>query len=94
MHVHPFVSVLAVVARPARYGVLTKGGANLESLGRITAIAFDKTGTLTEGKPHLTDVRVAPGASEFELLQIALAVEKKSDHPLASAIVTRATRLI
>lgn len=80
-------AVLSAVARAARGGVLIKGGAHLESLGQVTAIAFDKTGTLTEGKPRLTDVRSAEGVAEAELLQVALAVEKKSDHPLASAIV-------
>ncbi len=81
-------AVLAGVARAARGGVLIKGGAHLESLGLVKAVAFDKTGTLTEGKPRLTDVVVTQGAEETELLRIALAVEKLSDHPLASAIVT------
>lgn len=80
-------AVLAGVARAARAGVLVKGGAHLESLGLVRAIAFDKTGTLTEGKPRLTDVIVVDGTSEDELLAVALAVEKQSDHPLASAIV-------
>jgi len=53
----------------------------------VRAIAFDKTGTLTEGKPRLTDVITVDGASEDELLAVAVAVEKRSDHPLASAIV-------
>lgn len=61
----------------------------------VRAIAFDKTGTLTEGKPKLTDVISLDGASDDELLALALAVEKQSDHPLASAIVegARARRL-
>ena len=80
-------AVLSGVARAARGGVLVKGGAHLESLGSVKAIAFDKTGTLTEGKPKLTDVAPAAGVTEVELLQTALAVEKQSDHPLASAIV-------
>jgi Zn2+/Cd2+-exporting ATPase len=80
-------AVLSGVARAARGGVLVKGGAHLESLGGVTAIAFDKTGTLTEGKPYLTDVRPAPGVTESRLLLLARAVEQKSDHPLASAIV-------
>lgn len=83
-------AVLSGVARAARGGVLVKGGAHLESLGAVRVFAFDKTGTLTEGKPRLTDVRVAGGLSEDELLRVALAVEKQSDHPLASAIVTGA----
>lgn len=80
-------AVLSGVARAARGGVLVKGGAHLESLGLVRAIAFDKTGTLTEGKPRLTDVIAVDGGPEDELLAVAVAVEKQSDHPLASAIV-------
>jgi Cd2+/Zn2+-exporting ATPase len=80
-------AVLSGVARAARAGVLVKGGAHLESLGLVRAIAFDKTGTLTEGKPRLTDVITLDGADEDELLAVAVAVERQSDHPLASAIV-------
>jgi Cd2+/Zn2+-exporting ATPase len=83
-------AVLSGVARAARSGVLIKGGAALENLGTLTAIAFDKTGTLTEGKPRLTDVVAAEGATEAELLRVALAVEQRSDHPLAAAIVAGA----
>jgi Cd2+/Zn2+-exporting ATPase len=83
-------AVLSGVARAARGGVLVKGGGPLENLGTLTSIAFDKTGTLTEGKPKLTDAVAAEGATEDELLQVALAVEEHSDHPLASAIVTGA----
>jgi Cd2+/Zn2+-exporting ATPase len=80
-------AVLSGVARAARGGVLVKGGGPLENLGRLGAIAFDKTGTLTEGKPRLTDVVTANGRSEEELLRVAIAVEKLSDHPLAAAVV-------
>lgn len=80
-------AVLSGVARAARGGVLVKGGAPLEHLGTLNAIAFDKTGTLTEGKPRLTDVLNFEGASQEELLRIALAVESLSDHPLAAAVV-------
>ncbi|ROH89495.1 heavy metal translocating P-type ATPase [Stagnimonas aquatica] len=80
-------AVLSGVARAARGGVLVKGGGPLENLGTLTAIAFDKTGTLTEGKPKLTDVVPADGVPLEELLNVALAVEKQSDHPLASAVV-------
>ena len=83
-------AVLSGVARAARGGVLVKGGGPLENLGTLTSIAFDKTGTLTEGKPKLTDAVAAEGATEDELLRVALAVEEHSDHPLASAIVTGA----
>ncbi len=80
-------AVLSGVARAARGSVLIKGGAPLETLGRVSAIAFDKTGTLTEGKPRLTDVVPASGVSEAELLAVAIAIEQGSDHPLAAAVV-------
>lgn len=80
-------AVLSGVARAARGGVLIKGGGPLENLGTVGAIAFDKTGTLTEGKPRLTDVITSDGAAEDDLLRVAIAVEKLSDHPLAAAVV-------
>lgn len=79
-------AVLSGIARAARSGVLIKGGAPLEELGSLNAIAFDKTGTLTEGRPRITDVIPVDGTSESELLAIAVAVESLSDHPLAAAI--------
>lgn len=83
-------AVLSGVARAARSGVLIKGGAALENLGTLTAVAFDKTGTLTEGKPRLTDVLAAEGTTGQALLRVAIAVEQHSDHPLAAAIVAGA----
>ncbi|SFA55215.1 Cd2+/Zn2+-exporting ATPase [Pedobacter suwonensis] len=80
-------AVLSGIARAARGGVLIKGGRPLEDLGELNAIAFDKTGTLTEGKPQLTNVIPLNDISEEELMGIAVAVEKLSDHPLAEAIV-------
>jgi len=79
-------AVLSGVARAARGGVLVKGGAPLELLGSLTAIAFDKTGTLTAGAPRITDVVPVSGVAEDELLSVAVAVESLSDHPLAKAI--------
>ena len=79
-------AVLSGVARAARAGVLIKGGAPLENLGSLNAIAFDKTGTLTEGRPRITDIVPVGGASETDLLMTAVAVERLSDHPLAEAI--------
>lgn len=87
-------AVLSGVARAARGGVLIKGGKPLEELGTLTAIAFDKTGTLTEGKPRLTGAYPLNGISEEQLLEIAIAVEKLSDHPLAAAIVKGGTEKI
>ena len=83
-------AVLSGVARAARSGVLIKGGAALENLGTLTAIAFDKTGTLTKGEPRLTDAVPAAGTTEAQLLRVAVAVEQRSDHPLAAAIVAGA----
>ncbi len=79
-------AVLSGIARAARGGVLIKGGAPLEELGALDAMAFDKTGTLTEGRPRITDVVAVDGASQDELLRVAVAVESLSDHPLAAAI--------
>lgn len=83
-------AVLSGVARAARGGVLVKGGAPLEILGKVQVIAFDKTGTLTEGKPRLTDVVCAEGITEAQLMSVTVAVELLSDHPLAAAVVTGA----
>ncbi len=80
-------AVLSGVARAARGGVLVKGGAPLEQLGRLSAIAFDKTGTLTEGKPKLTDVVPYGSTDEQHLLRVAVGIETLSDHPLAAAVV-------
>lgn len=80
-------TVLAGIAQAARRGVLIKGGAHLENLGSVHAIAFDKTGTLTKGKPEVTDLRPVEGVSEEELLRVSAAVERRSQHPLAAAIV-------
>ncbi len=80
-------AVLSGVARAARGGVLVKGGGPLENLGTLGAIAFDKTGTLTEGRPRVTDVIPASGVAEHDLLTIAVAIEERSDHPLATAVV-------
>ena len=79
-------AVLSGVARAARGGVLMKGGAPLELLGSLDAIAFDKTGTLTVGEPRIRSVITAPDVDEQDLLAVAVAVETLSDHPLARAI--------
>lgn len=86
-------AVLSGIARGARGGVLFKGGGPLEELGGLKAIAFDKTGTLTEGKPELTSVVALNGASEEEVLLLAGAVERHSNHPVAAAIVRAADGL-
>ena len=80
-------AILSGVARAARGGVLIKGGAPLEALGKLDSIAFDKTGTLTWGEPKLVEITPSVGITETELLRVAAAVEALSDHPLAEAIV-------
>lgn len=78
----------------ARGGVLIKGGAPLEELGSLNAMAFDKTGTLTEGRPRITDVIPVGGTQIEDLLNVAIAVESMSDHPLAAAIVRDGEEMI
>ncbi len=80
---------ISAIASSARMGVLLKGGAYLEHLATLKAIAFDKTGTLTIGKPTVTDM-IPLDVSETELLSIAGSVEARSEHPLARAIVAKA----
>ncbi len=82
-------AVLSGVARAARGGVLIKGGAHLENLGTLRAIAFDKTGTITRGEPVVTDV-VPYEVADKQLLEVAAAVESRSAHPLAKAVVLEA----
>jgi Zn2+/Cd2+-exporting ATPase len=85
-------TILAGVAQAARNGVLVKGGAHLENLGRLKAIAFDKTGTVTHGKPEVTDIVAFQelGRKEADVLSIAAAAESRSAHPLAQAVVRAA----
>ncbi len=84
-------AMLAGIAQAARHGLLIKGGAHLETLGLLTTIAFDKTGTLTHGRPELTDVVPASATlSAEELLRLTAAVESRSGHPLAQAVVRAA----
>ncbi len=82
-------AILAGIAQAARNGVLVKGGVFLESLAQLKAIAFDKTGTITTGQPQITDI-LAYSADEREILALAAAVESRSAHPLAKAILRRA----
>jgi Cd2+/Zn2+-exporting ATPase len=81
------VSIVAGLTAAARRGVLVKGGAYLEVPARLQAIAFDKTGTLTRGRPAVVDVVPLGEHDERELLERAAAMEARSDHPLAVAIL-------
>ena len=83
------VSVTSGVTAAARNGVLIKGGNYLEAMGEVDAIAFDKTGTLTKGELAVTDVVPLGDASEADMLRYAGAVERRSEHPIAEAILDR-----
>jgi Cu+-exporting ATPase len=83
-------SIMVGSGRAAEMGVLFRKGAALQQLADVSVIAFDKTGTLTEGKPHLTDLVLADGFDHADVLRLAAAVEAKSEHPIAEAIVTAA----
>src|SRR5213075_2830083 len=82
--------ILSAIAAAARNGILFKGGRFIEALGRVRAIAFDKTGTLTRGRFEVTDVIGLGGVAERDVLAWAAAAEKRSQHPLAQAVVRAA----
>ncbi|MED4164494.1 heavy metal translocating P-type ATPase [Halalkalibacterium halodurans] len=85
------VAIVTAIGNAAKNGILVKGGVYLEEAGALKAIAFDKTGTLTKGKPVVTDfTRYQDQTGEKELLSIIAALEYRSQHPLASAIMTKA----
>jgi len=80
------VAVASAISSAGRNGILIKGGAALEDLGTVEVVAFDKTGTLSVGRPAVTDI-AAGATTETEVLSLAAAVERHSEHPLARAIV-------
>ena len=84
------VAIVSAIAASARDGVLIKGGAYLEALGSLGALAFDKTGTLTQGKPEVQQIIPLNGRDEGSILQIAASAERYSEHPLGDAIVRSA----
>lgn len=79
-------ATLAAISNGARYGILFKGGVHLENLRGIKAIAFDKTGTLTNGTPRLTDQLFKANSDEKRIINVVVAMERQSLHPLASAL--------
>jgi Cd2+/Zn2+-exporting ATPase len=83
------VAVVSGLTAASRRGVLVKGGMHLEDLGRLRGVVFDKTGTLSTGRPEVTDV-LGAGAPAGEVLALAAALEARSAHPIAAAVVARA----
>ncbi len=84
-------AIASGLAAGTRHGLLVKGGSALETIGKVNTIAFDKTGTLTEGKPIVTDIVAFDDTGENDVLALCAAVETGSNHPLATAIINRAT---
>jgi Zn2+/Cd2+-exporting ATPase len=84
------VSIVSALAGAARRGVLIKGGIHLERAARVKVVAFDKTGTLTHGRPEVVDLVPLNGAGPSEILGLAAALEARSEHPLARAVIRRA----
>ncbi len=84
------VTVVSGIGAASKRGILVKGGVALEAAGRLKALAFDKTGTLTEGRPVLSRTVALDGRGEAEVLALAAALERRSEHPLAHAILTAA----
>lgn len=83
-------AIMVGTGKGAELGILIKGGDSLETAHKLDTIVLDKTGTITKGEPSLTDIVVADGLSDNELLRTAASAEKLSEHPLAAAIVTAA----
>ncbi|MFC7449625.1 heavy metal translocating P-type ATPase [Rhodococcus daqingensis] len=81
------LTVVAAIGASSRHGALIKGGAALEELGRIRVVALDKTGTLTRNTPQVVATVTAPGIADAEVLAAAAALEARSEHPLAAAIL-------
>ena len=84
------VAIMVGSGMGAKNGILFKTAASLEETGRIQIVALDKTGTITSGDPTVTDICPAPGVTEGELLRLACALERRSEHPLAKAVLRRA----
>ncbi len=84
------LAILGGIGRCARLGAIIKGGLYLETLGRVDTVVLDKTGTLTFGRPEVTSMIPAGGASLTEVIEAAASAEIRSEHPLGKAIVARA----
>ncbi len=86
------MSIMVGTGRGAMVGVLVRKAEALEVLGKVDTLVFDKTGTLTEGKPRLVAIRFVPPWNEADVLRFAGSVERKSEHPVASAVVASAEK--
>ncbi|HAL18913.1 MAG TPA: Cu2+-exporting ATPase [Spirochaetaceae bacterium] len=86
------VAIMVGSGLGARNGILVKTAQALESIGKTKVAVFDKTGTITQGKPQMTDIAVATGISEMQLLEAAYSLECKSSHPLAKAVAAECER--
>jgi Cd2+/Zn2+-exporting ATPase len=84
------VSIVSALAAAARHGVLIKGGIHLERAGAVRCVAFDKTGTLTRGTPEVVEIQPLDGAARQRILAVAAALESRSEHPVARAVLRRA----
>lgn len=84
------ISYVAAIGNASRKGILIKGGIYLEELAQMRVLAVDKTGTITQGKPTVVTVQPLNGHSDMQLLSIAAAVEQRSEHPLARAVLAHA----
>ncbi len=84
------VAIMVGNGMGAKHGILFKNAVSLENAGKTQIVVLDKTGTITSGEPKVTDLIPAPGVQEEELLRLAFALEQKSEHPLARAILHRA----
>lgn len=84
------VAIMVGNGMGAKNGILFKTAVSLEETGKVEIVALDKTGTITSGEPKVTDILPASGVSEAELLRLAYALEKKSEHPLARAVLQKA----
>ncbi len=86
-------AVVAAIGNAARQGILIKGGAYLEQMGRLKTLLVDKTGTLTHGRPKVVEIKALDGMDEKEVLYWAAIAEKRSEHPLAKAITEKTEAL-
>jgi Cu+-exporting ATPase len=84
------ISLMVGVGKAAEHGVLIRNGEALETASRLGVVVLDKTGTITKGRPELTDVFALEGFTESELLRLAAVADRRSEHPLAEAIVSGA----